>query len=44
MFCDETNECAQGVECMEGMRDDIGWICLVWMIDGFEVSLDFLPN
>lgn len=42
VFGDESDECAQGVECMERMREDVGWIRLVWMIDRFEVSLNLL--
>ena len=42
VFSDETDEGAQGVECMERMRGDVRWIRLAWMVDRFEVSLDFL--
>jgi len=44
MFCDEADKRAQGVECVESMGDDIERICLIWMVNRFEISLDFLSN
>ena len=43
MFCDEANECAERVECMQRMRNDIWRISLERPLNGFEVLLDFLP-
>ena len=42
VFCDESDECAERIEGMQGMRNDVGGISLEGTIHGFEIILDFL--
>jgi hypothetical protein len=42
VFSNEPNERAERVKGVQGVRDDIGGISLEWMLDGFEIFLNFL--